>query len=121
MELYASFLKLAPLLLLKLLSARGLGHSEQSKDRQARVGFAGDVVVIVAVVGGAFIALFVLGDVLHATATTRWLLVVGGCLSLLALGEYQVRHIVSMYRVRPRARRLLDTSGGASVYPGESP
>lgn len=120
MELYSSFLKLAPLLLLKLLSARGLAQPEQDKERPVRVSFAGDLAVIVAVVGGAFIALFVLGDVLPATATTRWLLVVGGCLSLLALGEYQVRHIVAIYRVRPRARRLLDTSGKASDYPGES-
>jgi hypothetical protein len=84
------------------------------------VAFAGDVVLIVAVVFGGFIAIFVLGDVLPPTATTRGVLVVAGCLSLLALGAYEIGQIASMYRVRPRARRLVGTSDGASAYPGES-
>ena len=75
---------------------------------QGRVAFAGDVVLTVAVVGG-FIATLVLGDVLPATATTRGVLVVMGCLSLLVLAKYQ---IAALYRVRPRARRLVDTSSG---------
>ncbi|MGL4650858.1 MAG: hypothetical protein ACRC1H_15730, partial [Caldilineaceae bacterium] len=117
MELYSSFLKLAPLLLLKLLSARGLGRSNQGTGGHARVAFASDLAVMVAAIGGAFVALFVLGDVLAPTAITRWLLVVGGCLSLLALGEYQVRRIVSMYRSRPRARRVLGASSETADHP----
>jgi hypothetical protein len=113
-------LKLAPLLLLKLLAKGDFGPSEQDKDRQGRVAFAGNVVLMVAVVGGGFIAIFVLGDVLPATATTRGVLVVVGCLSLLVLAKYMIRQIASLYRVRPRARRLVGTSGGASAYPGES-
>jgi hypothetical protein len=119
-ELYSAFLKLAPILLLKLIAKGGFGPSEQSKDRQGRVAFAGDVVLMVAVVGGGFIATFVLGDVLPATATTRGVLVVAGCLSLLVLGEYKLRQIASLYRVRPRARRPVGTSGGGSAYQGES-
>jgi hypothetical protein len=117
-ELYSSFLKLAPLLLLKLLAKGDFGPSE--RDRQGRVALAGNVVLMVAVVGGGFIAIFVLGDVLPATATTRGVLVVVGCLSLLVLGKYMIRQIASLYRVRPRARRLVGTSGGGSPYPGES-
>lgn len=85
-------------------------------DRQGRVAFAGDVVLIVSVVVGGFTALLVLGQVLPATAMTRGGLVVVGCLSLLSLGAYEVRQIASMYRVRPRPR---DTSGGAPVDPRE--
>jgi protein-S-isoprenylcysteine O-methyltransferase Ste14 len=119
-ELYSSFLKLAPLLLLKLLAKGGFGASKQDKDSQGRVAFAGDVVLTVAVVVGGFIAVFVLGDVLPATPTTRGVLVVVGCLSLLVLAKYQLGQIASLYRVRPRARRPVGTSGGASTYPEES-
>jgi hypothetical protein len=119
-ELYSSFLKLAPLLLLKLLAKGGFGQSKQDKDKQGPVAFAGDVVLTVAVVGGGFIAIFVLGDVLPATATTRGVLVVTGCLSLLVLAKYQLRQITSLYRVRPHARRSVDTADGASDYPGQS-
>jgi hypothetical protein len=119
-ELYSSFLKLAPLLLLKLLAKGVFGPSEQDRNRQGPVAFAGDLVLVVAVVGGGIIATFVLGDVLPATATTRGVLVVAGCLSLLVLGEYKIRQIATLYRVRPRARKLVDTTGGASTHPGES-
>jgi hypothetical protein len=119
-ELYSSFLKLAPLLLLKLLAKGGFGPSEQDRDRQGPVTYAGDVVLMVAVVGGGFIAVLVLGDVLPATATTRWALVVAGCLSLLVLAKYQLGQIASLYRVRPPARGRVGTSDGASASPGES-
>jgi hypothetical protein len=119
-ELYSSFLKLAPLLLLKLLAKGGFGLWEQDQDRQGRVAFAGDVVLIVAVVVGGFIAILVLGGALPATATTRGVLVVAGCLSLLVLAKYQLGQIVSLYRVRPHARRRVGTSSGASADSGES-
>ncbi len=120
MELYSSFLKLAPILLLKVLAKGGFGPSEQDKDRRGRVEFAGDVVLTVAVVGGGLIATLVLGDVLPPTATTRGVLVVAGCLSLLVLAKYMLGQIASVYQVRLRARRLEGTSGGASAYRGES-
>ena len=120
MELYSSFVKLAPLLILKLLATGRFGPSEQDKDRQGRVAFAGDVVLMVAVVVGGFIAILVLGDVLPPTATTRGVLVVAGCLSLLVLAKFKLGQIASLYRARPRARSLGGTSGGASAYPGES-
>ncbi|MCU0277552.1 MAG: hypothetical protein MUE31_01525 [Candidatus Nanopelagicales bacterium] len=119
MELYSSFLKLAPLLLLKLLAKGGFGPSEQGEDPQGRVALAADVVMTVAVVGCGFIATLVLGDVLPATATTRGMLVVTGCLSLLVLAKYQLRQVASLYRVRPRARRPVGSSGGESGRPGE--
>jgi hypothetical protein len=120
MELYSAFLKLAPILLLKLLAKGGFGRSKAYRDRQGRVALAGDVALTLAVIGGGIIAIFVLGDVLPATATTRGVLVVTGCLSLLVLAKYQLRQIASLYRVRPHARRLVGTSDGASTYPGES-
>jgi hypothetical protein len=120
MELYSSFMKLAPLLILKLLATGGFGPSEQDKDKQGPVAFAGDLVLMVAVVVGGIVATLVLGDVLPPTATTRWVLVVAGCLSLLVLAKYKLGQIASLYQARPRARRLVDTSGGASAYPGES-
>jgi hypothetical protein len=119
-ELYSSFLKLAPLLLLKLLAQGGFGRSRPDRDGQGRVALAGDVALTLAVVGGGIIAIFVLGDVLPATAITRGLLVVTGCLSLLVLAKYQLRQIASLYRARPHARRLVGTSDGESTYPGES-
>lgn len=120
MELYSSFLKLAPLVLLKLLATGGFGPSAQDKEGQGRVAFAGDVVVMVAVVVGGFIAVFVLGDVLAPTTTTRGVLVVAGCVSLLVLAKFKLGQLASLYRDRPRGGRLGDTSGGASAYPGES-
>jgi hypothetical protein len=119
-ELYSAFLKLAPLILLKLLAKGGFGRSKPDRDTHGRVAFAGDVALTVAVVVGGFIAIFVLGDVLPATATTRGVLVVVGCLSLLVLGKYMIRQIASLYRVRPRALRLVGTSDGASASPGQS-
>ena len=120
MELYSSFLKLAPLLLLKLLAKGGFGLWEQDQDRQGRVAFAGDVVLIVAVVVGGFIAILVLGGALPATATTRGVLVVAGCLSLLVLANFKLGQIASLYRARPDGRGLVGASGEASTYPGES-
>ncbi len=119
MELYSSFLKLAPLLLLKLLANGGFGSSEQDMDRQGRVAFAGDVVLVVGVVGGGLIATLVLGGVLSPTATTRVVLVVAGCLSLLVLAVYTLRQVASLYRVRPRARGLVGPTGGPPANPGE--
>jgi hypothetical protein len=120
MELYSSFMKLAPLLILKLLATGAFRPSEQDKDRQGWVAFAGDVVLTVAVVVGGVIAILVLGDVLPPTATTRGVLVVAGILSLLVLANFKLGQIASLYRARPGARRLVDTSGGASAPPGES-
>lgn len=119
MELYASFLKLAPILLLKLLAKGGFGQSEQDRGRRGRMVLAGDVVLVVAVVVGGFIALLVLSGVLAPTATTRGVLVAAGCLCLLVLAQFILRQIVSLYRARSRARSLVGTSGGASTYPGE--
>jgi hypothetical protein len=119
MELYSSFLKLAPLLLLKLLAKGGYSSSEQGKDRLGRVAVAGDVLLVVAVVGGGFIATLVLGGVLSPTATTRKVLVVAGCFSLLVLAAYTLRQVASLYRIRPPARGLADPSSGGSANPGK--
>jgi hypothetical protein len=81
---------------------------------------AGDVVLMVAVVGGGVISIFVLGDVLAPTAATRGVLVVAGCLSLLVLANFKLGQVASLYRARPRARRLVGTSGGAAAVRGES-
>jgi hypothetical protein len=120
MELYSSFMKLAPLLILKLLATGRFGPSEQDRDGQGRVAFVGDVVLMVSVVVGGFIAILVLGDVLSPTATNRGVLVVAGCLSLLVLASFKLGQIASLYRVRPRARSLVRTLGGASPDAGES-
>jgi hypothetical protein len=84
------------------------------------VAFAGDVVLTMSVIVGGFIAILVLGDVLPPTATTRGVLVVAGCLSLLVLANFTLRRIALLYRARPRPRSLGDTPGGASAEPGES-
>jgi hypothetical protein len=119
-ELYSSFLKLAPLLLLKLPVKGVFGLSERGTGRQERVAFAGDVVLLLAVVVGGFIAVLVLGGVLPPTATTRGVLVLAGCLSLLVLAVYMLRQVASLYRARPDGRGLVGASGEASTYPGES-
>jgi hypothetical protein len=67
LELYSTFLKLAPLLLLKLVAKNGFGPSEQDKDRHGPVAFAGDVVLTVSAVVGGVTAILVLGDVLPDT------------------------------------------------------
>jgi hypothetical protein len=120
MELYSSFMKLAPLLILKLLATGRFGPSEQDEDRQGLVAFAGDVVLIVAVVVGGVVSILVLGDVLSPTATTRGVLVVAGTLSLLVLANFKLGQIATLYRVRPRARRLVGNAGGASADAGKS-
>jgi hypothetical protein len=120
MELYSSFMKLAPLLILKLIATGRFGPSEQDTDGQGWGSLAGDLVLIVAVVGGGVVSILVLGDVLAPTATTRGVLVVAGCLSLLVLANFKLGQIATLYRVRPGARRLVGTSGGASADPGKS-
>jgi hypothetical protein len=113
-------MKLAPLLILKLLATGRFGPSEQDRDGQGRVAFVGDVVLMVAVVVGGVISILVLGDVLAPTAATRGVLVVAGCLSLLVLANFTLRRIAFLYRAHPRPRSLGDTSGGTSAEPGES-
>jgi hypothetical protein len=118
-ELYTTFLKLAPLLLLKLLAKRGFGTSDQGQDRRGRVAYAADVVLIVSAVVGGLIAILVLGDALPATAATRGALVVAGCLSLLVLGEYMLRHVGSLYRDSRGGRGRVRRSGGTSTWTGD--
>lgn len=120
MELYSAFMKLAPLLILKLLATSDIRRSERNRGRQGRVAVIGDVVLMVAVVGGGGIAILVLGDVLPPTAATRGVLVVAGCLSLLVLANLKLGEIASLYWSRPRAAVIGDTSGGASADAGES-
>jgi hypothetical protein len=120
MELYSSFMKLAPLLILKLLATGSFGPSQQDGHRPGRLAFAGDLVLVVAVVVGGFIALLVLGDVLPPTATTRGVLVIAGCLSLLVLAGFKLGQIASLYRVRPGVRSLVGRSGGTSRRQEES-
>jgi hypothetical protein len=120
MELYSSFMKLAPLMLLKLLAKGGFGPSEQDRRNQGPMAFAGDLVLMVAVIVGGVTAVLVLGDVLAPSATTRLVLVVAGCLSLLVLAKYKLGQIASLYRIRVRQRRLERGSGDASANPVES-
>jgi hypothetical protein len=119
-ELYSSFLKLAPLVLLKILATGGFGRSVQAKDRTRGVAVAVDLVLVMAVVGGGFIAIFVLGDVLTPTASTRGVLVVSACASLLVLAKFKLTQIASLYRARPGTGRLAGASVGSSDDPGES-
>jgi hypothetical protein len=119
-DLYTTFLKLAPLLLLKLLAKRGFVTSARDRERQGRVGLAADVALIVSAVGGGFIAILVLGDVLPATAATRGALVIAGCLSLLLLGEYMLGQVASLYRDRRRGGETPGPSGGTSTWMGET-
>jgi hypothetical protein len=120
MELYSSFMKLAPLVLLKLLGSGGFGSSGRDNDERGLMAFAGDVALVVAVVVGGVLAVLVLGDVVAPTVITRGVLVVAGCLSLLVLATYTLRQVASLHGVRPRPRPLVGRSGDASTYPGES-
>lgn len=115
MELYSSILKLAPLMLLKLLAMGAFGPG-----RHGRVALTGDVTLVISVVAGGFVAALVLGDVLPSTATTRWTVVLAGCLSLLLLAAHMLREISSLHRARPHARGPSTPSGSASASPGES-
>lgn len=117
MELYSSILKLAPLMLLKLLATGAFGPSVRVDGRRGRVALAGDVMLVVSVVVGGFVAALVLGDVMRPTATTRWTVVLAGCLSLLLLAAHMLGEIASMYQVRPRAQGLANPSGEASASP----
>jgi len=120
LELYSTFLKLAPLLLLKLVAKRGFGPSERDQERRGRVAFAGDVVLMVSAVVGGLVAILVLGGALPATAATRGVLVVAGCLSLVVLAEFMLRQIAALYRARPSARGFEGASGGTPAYGEES-
>ena len=119
-ELYSSILKLAPLMLLKLLAMGAFGPSAQGDRRGGRVALVGDVTLVVSVVVGGFVAALVLGDVLPPTATTRWAVVLAGCLSLLLLAAHMLGEIASMYKARPRAHGLAAPSGKASASPERS-
>jgi hypothetical protein len=120
LELYSSFLKLAPLVLLKLLAKDGFGPSGQDTDRRRRVALAGNIVLSVAVAGSGFIAFFVLGDVLAPSAATRGVLVVVGSLSLLVLAKFKFRQIASLHRAGPGGGTHGGSPSGASAFSGES-
>jgi hypothetical protein len=119
-ELYAAILKLAPLLLLKLLAVGAFAPWEQDVGRHRRMALAGDVTLVISAVAAGFIAVLVLGDVIAPTDTTRWTVVLAGCLSLLLLATHMLREILWLYRARPQARRLATPAGAASASPGGS-
>jgi hypothetical protein len=111
-DLYSAFMKLAPLLILKLLATSGFGSSENGVIGQGRVAIAGDVVLMASVVVGGFVAILVLGGVLPPSAGTRGVLVVAASLSLLVLANVKLAQIASLYHARPRQRSLGDATGG---------
>lgn len=119
MELYSSILKLAPLLLLKLLAMGAFKTSEQHDGRHGRVALAGEVTLVFSIVAGGFVAALVLGDVVPPTATARWTVVLAGCLSLLLLAAHMLREIAVLHRARADASALATPSGAASASRGQ--
>jgi hypothetical protein len=114
-ELYSSFMKLAPLLILKLLVTPGVTPSMQRVNANSRAAVVGEVALMAAVVVGGLISILVLGGVIPASAGTRWVLVVAGSMSLLVLASVKLAQVASLYRSRPRAHTHHRTLGGATL------
>jgi hypothetical protein len=120
MELYPSIMKLAPLVLLKLLAMGAFARREQDESRYGRIALAGDVTLVISVIAGAFVAALVVGDVTPSTTATRWIVVLSGCLSLMLLAVQMLRGIASLYKDRPEASGLATPSGAASDSQGQA-
>lgn len=118
MERYEPSLKLAPIILLKLLPKGAFGSWGTDHGRTGRAAMASDVTMVLSVVVGGIAAL-VLGDVVAPTATARWIVVLVGCLSLLLLGAHMLRTVTSLYRARPNARGLAISADGYAEPPRE--
>jgi hypothetical protein len=114
MELYPSIMKLAPLLLLKLLATGAFARPSHDESRYGRIASAGDVTLVISVFAGAFVAALVVGDVTPSTAATRWIVVLSGCLSLMLLAVQMLRGIASLYKDRPDSSGLATPSGAPS-------
>ena len=120
MTLYSSFLSMAPFILLAVTQGAFGPWGRADGDKRWSYTYLWDVVMVLCVIAGGIVSLLVLGDVVSPSTTTRRLVVVAGCVSLLVLANFKLGQIASLYRARPRARRLVGTSGGASADPGEA-
>jgi hypothetical protein len=120
-ELYTSILKLAPLMLLKLLAMGAFRPSTSGRGKLQRLVMSSDVLLVISIVAGGVVAALVLGDVMAPTDITRWAVVLAGCVSLLLLAEHMLCEIAVLYNARsgstPRASGSVDpsiTAGGAA-------
>jgi hypothetical protein len=113
MELYSSILKLAPLVLLKLLLMGAFLPLNPGEGRFVRLAVAGTGALVFSVIAGGVVATLVLGDVIPPTPTARWIVIISGCLSLVLLAVHMLREIGSLYKARPHANALATASESA--------
>jgi len=85
LELFAAFLKLDPLLLLKVVAKQRFGPWGAGDDSQWRYVRVWTALIVLSVVAGGLVSVFVLSEVLPVASITRGIVVVAGCLSLLLL------------------------------------
>lgn len=97
MSLYSSFLSMAPFILLAVTKG-AFGPWGRAEDEEWRYTFLWDIAMVLCIIGGALVCLLVLADVVAASATTKWLVLVAGCLSLLLLAAHMLWEVGSLYR-----------------------
>ena len=101
MTLYASFLSMAPFILLAVTKG-AFGPWGRTDDEEWSYAFLWDVAMVLSVIAGGIVSVVVLGEVFSPSTTTRWLVVVAGCLSLLLLASHMLWSVTSLYRAHRR-------------------
>lgn len=104
MELFESFLKLGPLLLLKVVAKQTFGPWGASDDGQWRFTSMWTVLVVLSVLVGGVVSMLVLSEVLPVSPATKGVVVIAGCLSLLLLAVHMLWGLAAMYRSDRRSR-----------------
>jgi hypothetical protein len=97
MTLYSSFLAMAPFILLAVTKG-AFGPWGVEEGDEWRYSFLWDLGMVLSVIAGAVVSVLILGDVIAASATTRWFVIFAACLSLLLLAIHMTWEVATAYR-----------------------
>jgi hypothetical protein len=101
MSLYASFLSMAPFILLAVTNgAFGPWGQPDSEKRGWSYTFLWDVALVLSVIAGGIVSVLVLGEVVDPSDTTRRFVVGAGCASLGLLATHMLWSVTALYRSR---------------------
>jgi hypothetical protein len=95
--LYASFLAMAPFILLAVTTG-AFGPWGRTGKAEWSYAYLWDVALILCVIAGGIVSVLVLGEVLGPSDTTRRLVVVAGCVSLGLLATHMLWSLSELYR-----------------------
>lgn len=108
MTLYASFLSMAPFILLAVTNG-AFGPWGRTENQGWSYTFLWDVAMVLAVIAGGIVSVLALGEVVSPSTTTRRLVVVAGCVSLGLLATHMLWAVTSLYRSHRREPDIGET------------